>query len=68
MKLTENLWCCVLSDGKNFTYQLSSLSYWRKVATSKFLTGTTLTWKEAKKMGWRCVKVALSFPETVIKS
>jgi len=39
----------------------STISSQKKSCIKNFLHGTKLTWKEYRKYGWRCVKVAVLF-------
>jgi len=46
----------VIVDKKGNALQ-NTLSYLRKDAISEFLDGSTMTWNECKKYGWKCLKV-----------
>ena len=35
----------------------TTLNYYKKDCINKFLKGSTLDWKQAKKIGWKCEKV-----------
>ena len=41
--------------------QTETISYLRKDAIKRFLEGSTMTWKECEKVGWRCFKVDIVF-------
>jgi coenzyme F420-reducing hydrogenase delta subunit len=41
--------------------QTETIDYQRKGAIDKFLKGSTMTWKECEKVGWRCFKVDIVF-------
>lgn len=41
-----------------------TLSYQKNTCIQKFIGGTTLTWKECRGHGWRCVKVNVTFNPT----
>ena len=43
--------------GKRNYPDYRTISSHRKDCIKYFLEGTTMTWKEAKKYGWKCVKV-----------
>lgn len=34
-----------------------TLSHYKKECISNFMEGSTMTWKECKKYGWKCEKV-----------
>lgn len=41
-----------------------SLSYFRKDCIENFLTESTIDWKQAKKIGWKCQKVDVHITST----
>lgn len=43
--------------GKKQNVDYTTLSCQKKQCIKNFLEGTSMTWKEAKKYGWKCIKV-----------
>jgi len=42
---------------KRGTGDISTLNYKKSDCISKFLSGSTISWNQAKKIGWKCEKV-----------
>lgn len=64
--LKNTRWVCIQSMGDNRRgdwVNESTLSFYRYASKEKLLKGTTTDWKQAKKYGWRCVKVELIITE-----
>ena len=55
------MYIIVDEKGNGQTY---SLSYQKKMCTDAFIKGSSMTWNEAKKHGWKCVKVDVNITPT----
>jgi len=48
-------------SGKNNQPDHSTISYQKKTSIEYFLKGTTITWKQAYQLGYRCRKYDVQF-------
>jgi hypothetical protein len=55
----KGYYVCVAPWGADYT----SVSCLRNYAIKKRLQGSNMSWKEAKKHGWKCIKVDIVFTE-----
>ena len=58
VKQAKNMWICVHVDGYP---DYSSISCYKKESIKKFISGSFVAWKEAKKYGNSCIKVNITF-------
>ncbi|CEJ71278.1 hypothetical protein BN1195_03623 [Chryseobacterium oranimense G311] len=40
---------------------IMTLRHERKTCIANFMIGSAMTWEEAKKLGWKCLKVNVNF-------
>ena len=65
MKIIQTLKKQYVIVNKNGYPDLGTLSEFRSISIEYFLNGSTLTWKECLKLGYKCHKVNIEF--TIIK-
>lgn len=53
----SNKFDCYAMINRDGIIQIGSLKFTKRDCIKKFLCGTALTWKELRKIGWRCIKV-----------
>ncbi|WP_312306595.1 hypothetical protein [Chryseobacterium sp.] len=59
MKTTVNNTYIIQDPGGEMV--LMTLRHERKTCISNFMIGSAMTWKEAQKIGWKCIKVNVNF-------
>lgn len=57
----KNMFVVVSKKGNLDT---TTLSYMRKLSINSFLNDGNMTWKDARKYGWRCIKVDVTITPT----
>lgn len=60
----KSYWCIYSVVGDFYDY--SSISSYRTICIQNFISGSLMTWKEARtKHGWACVKVNITVESVV---
>jgi hypothetical protein len=58
VKQLNNMWVCI---GNKRYPDYGTIAHQRGDSMKKWIENTSITWKDARKLGFRCVKVNVSF-------
>jgi len=57
----KNMWVCTRKVFGEENYDYSTISVFELVSTHVFIKNNNMSWEAAQNIGWRCIKVDITF-------